>query len=389
MKKVCLIVPNVFPVPATKGGAVETLVTSLIEENEKNHKIDLTCISIWEEKAEQISKQYQNVEMIYLNNMRQGNEKVDLNFLQKDNSLQEYIKQIEKVLDGREFDYIVVEGGDAIAYQELLKKYPKEKCVLHIHGTHFGDISKLKQIYGVYYAVSDYIAKEITKTGMIKPEQVKTVYNGINVSKFHRKITQQEKQELRKQYGIQTEDIVIMFCGRITPEKGIKELMQAFEQMKNRETAKLLLVGSKNFGVKEKSDFEQELKQIAQQLGDKVIFTGFVHNDNLYKMHQISDIAVIPSVWEEAFGLVVVEAMASGLPVITTQSGGIPEIVKDKSAIVLERDDQLVTNLSGKLDLLVQDKQLREELGKRGEMRAEYFSNKVFFERFVEVVEEV
>ena len=53
---ICLIMPNVFPVPATKGGAVETLATNLLLENEKEGKINFTCFSIYEKEAAELSK---------------------------------------------------------------------------------------------------------------------------------------------------------------------------------------------------------------------------------------------------------------------------------------------------------------------------------------------
>ena len=65
--RVCLIMPNVFPVPATKGGATETLMTNLLKENEKEGKIDFACVSVYEENAEKLSKQYQYTKFIYIN----------------------------------------------------------------------------------------------------------------------------------------------------------------------------------------------------------------------------------------------------------------------------------------------------------------------------------
>ena len=55
--KVCFITPNVFPVPATKGGACETLVNNLIDENEKQKKLSIICVSVYEEEAYRLSAQ--------------------------------------------------------------------------------------------------------------------------------------------------------------------------------------------------------------------------------------------------------------------------------------------------------------------------------------------
>ena len=64
---ICLIMPNVFPVPATMGGATEMLITNLLKENEKKGLINFTCVSVYEEKAQEIIKQYKNTEYIYIN----------------------------------------------------------------------------------------------------------------------------------------------------------------------------------------------------------------------------------------------------------------------------------------------------------------------------------
>ena len=66
MKKICLIIPNVFPVPAVKGGACEQLVTDFINENEKYKKLDITVISPFDEEAEQRSKIYNYTKFKYI-----------------------------------------------------------------------------------------------------------------------------------------------------------------------------------------------------------------------------------------------------------------------------------------------------------------------------------
>ena len=66
--KVCFITPNVFPVPATKGGACETLVNNLIDENEKQKKLSIICVSVYEEEAYRLSTQYKNTDFIYIKN---------------------------------------------------------------------------------------------------------------------------------------------------------------------------------------------------------------------------------------------------------------------------------------------------------------------------------
>lgn len=84
---------------------------------------------------------------------------------------------------------------------------------------------------------------------------------------------------------------------------------------------------------------------IKDKLKDKVVFVGYVQQENIPKYYNAADIAIMPSMWEEPAGLTMIEALCCGANLITTNSGGIPEYVSEY-AIVLEKDDNLVKNLS-------------------------------------------
>lgn len=385
-KNICLILPNVFPVPAVKGGACETLVETLIKENEKSDRINITCISIFDEEAYKKSKQYKKTELIYIKEKNES-KKIDLSFADEDEKLTIYMDKIYDNIKERDFDFIVIEGGNLKAYKYLLKRFSKEKCVMHIHGNSKSD-EEYNEIYQYYIAVSKYAANHFLESGIIEKERVKVVYNGIELEKFKRKISIEEKQELKKKYNIKENEKVIMFCGRTVVGKGIKELILAFKKIKNIDNAKLLIVGNSAFAKNIKTEYDEELIKISEDIKDKIVFTSFVPNDELYKIHNISDIAVVPTIAEEAFGLVVVEAMTSGLPLIVTKSGGIPEIVNNKNAIIVGKDENLIDNLAKSLELLVDNKEKRMEMGTEGIKLAENFSEENFYKRFVEVIEE-
>lgn len=381
---ICLITPNVFPVPAVKGGACETLVETIIKENEKKKQVKIICVSIYDEEAYEQSKQYQNTEFIYI-----GKENVDTDIdLYFEKTSEEFINYMDKIYEkikDRELDYIIIEGGDWKGYRYLLEKFPKEKCVLHLHGNLSGD-EMTSQTYQYFLSISDYISKEFVENGIIEEDRVKLLYNGIELDKFKRKISEEEKQNLKRHYGITEEDTVIMFCGRTVAQKGIKELILALKRIENINNAKLLVVGNSIFGKNAKTEFESELAKISEEVKDKIIFTGFIHNNDLYKIHNISDIAVVPSISEEPFGLVIVEAMASGLPLIVTRAGGIPEIVNDKCAITIDRGEEMVKNLAKAIDKLIENPDQRRIMGMEGEKRCEKFSSSNFYDEFINII---
>ena len=383
---IILIMPNVFPVPAVKGGATETLMTNLLEENEKSGKVNFTCISVYDEKAYELSKNFKYTKFIYIEEKRDN---LDLTFEKSDNNLKKYMDKVYENIKDLEFDFLIIEGGDITGYEYLLRRFPKEKCLVHIHGDALGDNNINKDIYYKFLAISKYTEKLIMSDNIIPKSQIELLYNSIKLEDFNKKISEDEKIALRKKYGIEKDDVVIMFVGRTIRQKGVKELILAFKQLKNIDKSKILIVGSANYGAKVKTDFDYELEEISKDIKEKIKFTGYVDNTELYKIQNISDIAVVPSMWEELFGLVVPENMASGLPLVVTKSGGIPEIVDNESAFVVEKNQDLIKNLSDKLDLLIENPDLRRKMGEAGRKRAELFGMDKYLDNFCEIMKKI
>ncbi len=383
--KICLITPQFFPVPAVRGGAVEQLITMLVEENEIEHKMDITCVSVWDEKAEAISKKMKHTEFIYIP-LRE--EKNQLDCKKNDERFVNYMEAVYEKIKERTFDYIVICGGNVIGYKEMMKKFPYEKNIVYLHGTALM-AQELQEVYKYFIVVSDYVGNIFKRSNLLTPDRIKVLKNGIDYKSFVQTISQEEKRALREKYKIQQDDITIMFCGRTVKEKGIKELLLAFKNMKNRDNCKVVIVGNSNFANEVQTEYDKQLKEIAKEVNDKVIFTGFIPNKELYKIHQIADIAVVPSMFEEAFCLAVVEAMASGLPVITTDSGAIPEIVDDTCAFMIKRDEELIQNMTEKLELLSQDEELRRKMGQNGKKIAEKYNEHHYYLEFCKTIEEI
>ena len=388
MKNICLIMPNVFPVPAVKGGATESLITNLLEKNEIEKKINFTCISVYDEKAEIESKKFKYTEFIYIKNERKSNNEIDLTFTTLDIYFKNYMDQIYEKIKNREFDYIIIEGGDITGYEYLLKHFPKEKCLVHIHGNVLGDNKKNLEIYNYFIAISKFTKELIMRDKIVPENRIKLLYNAINLDDFKKEISAEEKEVLRKKYGIDKDDNVIIFFGRTIEPKGVRELMKAFKQMKNIDKSKLLIVGNSNYSAEVKTEYDLELEELSKGIEDKIKFTGYVNNKELYKIHNIADIAVIPSLWEELFGLVVVEAMESKLPLIITNRGGMPEIVNKKCSFIVEKDENLVLNISKYLDYLVEHPEKRKEMGEEGRKRAELFGMDEYYKNFLNLINE-
>ena len=148
--------------------------------------------------------------------------------------------------------------------------------------------------------------------------------NCINTSRFSKSISDEEKESLRKKYNINKDDKILLFTGRITKEKGVKELIESLKKVKY-EKYKLLILGSALNKLKAKTKYQEEIEEFVKIMSDKIIFTGFIKYEDINKFYSLADIAVLPSIWNDPAPLTIIESLVSGLPIITTNSGGIPE----------------------------------------------------------------
>ena len=130
MLKVCLITTNLLPVPCVLGGAIEGLVTNIIDEQEIENKLDLTVVSIYNQEAFASSKNYHHTKFIYikknLSYMLTSIIYKTINKLFKTN-LNTYNHMVLKKIKNMNFDYVVAEGGHYESYNKFLKYYKRNK----------------------------------------------------------------------------------------------------------------------------------------------------------------------------------------------------------------------------------------------------------------------
>ncbi len=171
-------------------------------------------------------------------------------------------------------------------------------------------------------AVSGFVRQGLMEAG-VPPEKISVVYNGIDVDRFS--LSGQERQGARAEFNFSPRDIVVGSAGALNEGKGLFVLLKAaglLKKNKNRpgmNFLKLLMVGE--------GPGRAELEAEAARLGVTAVFPG--RRLDMERMYRAMDIFAFPSVCRETFGMVVIEAMASGLPVVASTVGGVPEIVKD------------------------------------------------------------
>lgn len=385
--KLAIITSGYLPVPATKGGAVEKLVENFIKENEIKRKIEIIAFSVYDEKAKLISKKYKHANIKYINIPKVVDfvDKIIFfiakNILRKNKSMSYryicqrlyYLNQVSKDLKKNEYDKILLENHStlflALKWRKNYKKY-KERYYYHIHNeinSNYGCKKIIMQSKKII-CVSNYIVDRTKLHFKMNDATGKytVLKNCIDEDEFLCNIDEKDLNKIRKKYGIKESDKILLFTGRLTEEKGIKELLLSIKNIRCSHF-KLLIVGSFFFDTGIKNKFEIELSDIIEDINNKVIFTGFVNYKDIPILYKIADIAVLPSIWDDPAPLTIIESLKSGLPIITTHSGGIPEYVNDECAIILDKIDKgkLVKELSENIEKLLANSNKLKKMSKK------------------------
>lgn len=376
-----IITSGIQSVPATLGGAAECLIENFLNTNEKYKKLTITVFSIWDAKAYELAQKYNDSTFIFIkpNWLVKSLDNIvyflakNILCLKKTISYRYifqrlyFLNKVSILLKKNDYQKLLTENHPtlllALKWRKNDLKY-KGRYYHHLHNKFagaFGCASIMKKSQNII-CNSNFVLTHLSKTLQID-NNLSVLKNCIDQSKFAKQLTAEETWALKEKYKIAENEKVILFTGRISEEKGIKELVLALKQIKYP-NYKLLIVGSSFFRLEAKSRYEKEITEIVECIKDRVIFTGYVLYDKIPDLYAIADIAVLPSMWEEPAGLTIIEAMTSGLPVITTNSGGIPEYANKKCAFILEKDDNLVNNIAKSIDTLLSNDSLREKMGK-------------------------
>jgi glycosyltransferase involved in cell wall biosynthesis len=166
------------------------------------------------------------------------------------------------------------------------------------------------------------------------------------------------------------------------------ELIEAMTRLKDYKDIKLLVIGSSFYGnANNENDFAKVLKEKAEPLKDNILFTGFIPYADMPNYLSMTDVAVIPSVWDDPFPTTVLEAQAMGLPIISTQRGGIPEEVTEENAILLKTDEDFVDNLAAAILDLYQHPEKRQQMSKASLERGKLFDKENYARNFFKALE--
>ena len=404
MEKIAIITSGFLPVPASKGGAVENIVVNLLNENEKNNKMEFNIISIFDDISYNESKKYSKskINFIKVNFLVKFLDKITFliakKVLKKENSQSYryifqrlyYLNKCSKILKKNDFDKVILENHPtqylALKWRKNYLKY-SGRYYYHCHNEFPGTYgcSEIIKSTKKIICVSKFIANSIANLMNMPSDKFIVLRNCIDVKRFSNELNFDEKRKLKEKYGIKDNEKILLFTGRITPEKGVKELVESLKNISNQ-NYKLLILGSALNELKTKTKYQEEIENIVQTISSKVIFTGFIKYEEINKFYSIADIAVLPSIWDDPAPLTVIESLVSGLPIITTNSGGIPEYATNGSAIIIERNKDLVENLSKSINLLLNDEAKLKEMSISAKKVSKDLTLNNYYNNFIDIM---
>ena len=388
--RIAILTSGILPVPAVQGGAVETRVGHLLAYNDLHQLHDITVYSVYHPEVEGHHALLSNVNhYVYIDTrslmsrIRKRIHGLTHKGTYYHYSIDYFFQQALNMLKHQHFDCIIAANRPAYGLQ--LRKVTNAKIVYLLGNDFLND--KVPHSRALYQAASLIVAnsnfiKHRVQTCNPNDTKCVTVYNGIDLTPFTIPPT-----ITRTSLGYDKDDFILAFSGRLTPEKGIAELIEAMKLVKDEPRIKLLVMGSSFYdNGSNDNPFITELKKRANDINDRILFTGYIKHAMMADYLRLADVAVIPSVWEEPFGLTVVEGMAAGLPIITTNRGGIPELVTKYNAIITEVDETFTNQLAQAIRHLYLHPETCRSMGEVSLQLSKRFSKEIYAKNFFDAL---
>lgn len=185
------------------------------------------------------------------------------------------------------------------------------QCVLGIERMQYASRGYKKII-----AVSREVEREIVTTYGVPEEKVAVIYNGVDSERFHPRNRERWRDGIRKRWGIPVEARLVLFVGSGFQRKGLDRLIRAWESPR--------LAGIHLLVAGEDAQRSRYLSWAERQADKRIVFAG--RQEEIEKYYGAADLLALPAL-QEAFGNVVLEALASGLPVLVSRTVGAAEIL--------------------------------------------------------------
>lgn len=208
-------------------------------------------------------------------------------------------------------------------------------------------------------------AKKVLLIEGVPEEKIEVIYPGVDLERFK---PGKKSEELLAKNNIPRNFFVILYVGKLVSWKGVHNLIYAAKILKNR--------GTKDFvvAVAGKGAQKEAMERLIKQAGleENFRFLNFISYNEMPDAYRMADAFILPSyptmLWQEQFGMVLIEAMASGKPVISTNSGSIPEVIGDAGILISPGN---FFQMADVISNLINNREFALEMGRKGRQRVE------------------
>ncbi len=362
---VAIISPGLLPIPPVLGGSVETVVQKMVENIPAEINIDIFA------RTHRSQPREETIGKIRYHRFPAG---------------PEYFRQIRTRVTAEKYPVIQVENRPLFIPRTRAES-PKSKFICSLHSlVHIdpqlirpaGVLNIFRQCTKIL-VYSDFMKKRLQEMFPSTADRVSFIHLGTDPGQFRPRWEpdiSSKVQNLKKILNIPEDHKTVLFAGRLIPKKGPDILIRAMKHiLREYPRCCLVIVGGSWFANRKASPYIKELRQLAASISGNIRFTNYVSQAELPLCFAMADVFVCPSQWDEPFGLVNVEAMASGVPVVACSRGGIPEIVKNgETGFLVPNEKEPGSYIEPVLNLLKND-QLAHSFGINGRKAVESYFN--------------
>ncbi|WP_340609355.1 glycosyltransferase [Xenorhabdus bharatensis] len=315
MKKIVFIAPEFHSIPPNYAAAVEWWIYNVAKVMRSNNSV--ICKREKSENPIERISDYSSINRIYTSALYKR-------IFRKWSRLDPYPyakRVVDMVSHNQEYGnkpILIIQNSVAL-YDAVKQYYPEELMVLHLHNRHSATtLGTQTKLITPSHSLANFFHTEA------RLENIKVVPNGID-----KMLYMQESNWNREKFGLKEAAKVILYAGRLDKRKGVLELMEAVSLLHKKDSQfTLLLVGEHTKVTKgEREIYRKKVLNKALDMKECCVLAGNIPPANMHQVYSLADLTVVPSLGEEAFCMVALESMASGIPVLVSPRGGIKEFV--------------------------------------------------------------
>jgi spore coat protein SA len=371
--KIAIITPGAYSIPGNKSSSVEFVVQRTSNLLQK----DVDVIIFGKKTKDQSFIE------------RQGH----LTYYRYHFNTKTYIQNVVEQLQQDKPDIIQIENRPRFI-KFIRQAFPSAKIILTLHSVTFISPPYMKEEKMLRYYLnqtdaivvnSHFLRNFLIEKTNGNAKKIFVNHLGVNTDQFKPKWQLDSTatlEILKKELGV-TNNKILLYVGRLVEIKGVHHILEAMPVLiKADPSIRLIIAGSPS----EDKEYSDHLRNLAGNVKDHVVFTSFIPNDKIHELFQLSDLLLVPSAQNEAFGLVNLEAMSTGTPVIATNSGGMPEIIDHgKTGFLIDRSNVHEELTKHVLELLSNPEKI-QQMGQESVLRVRnYFTWQHSVERLLKL----